>query len=318
MTARHLKVFLAAVLILAACFVVAGWNRVYRGPMIEPAQWDPKTDRTRIVAEARKLKGLWYDPLQGYFNDAGGKLGMIVCMDVPRLAYRNAGTSLKKLLENDYKGHPEHYGKRDGRPGDPYFDRRARNLYSFCKHNGCLHLSGPPEPGDVVFMGHSRVGWITHIALVTDVQMDKFSVVEASRDEWYVTREEDAATMFKRGWVFRGFGRPLKAAAFSPKIPDVSAAGFVGDWTSSNPASRRMSKVALAQDGSYEGACLEGKKVVCEIQGKWSVRRNVLVWVYPGAPDGEDPNPIIEFSKDRFRIREMDGSVTTFTRAGKG
>ncbi len=191
--------------------MILGRGRFYRGPMAEPAVWNARTDRARVVAEARKLIGLWYDPAQGYLNDVGGKMGMIVCMDVPRLAYRNAGTSIRKLLEDDYRAHPEHYGKRDGRPGDPYFDRRARNLYSYCKHNRCLDMTGPPKPGDVVFMSHGENAWISHIALVSDVGADgSYRVVEASRDEWYVTREEDAAKMLGRGWSFRGFGRPLK------------------------------------------------------------------------------------------------------------
>lgn len=195
-----------------ASLLFLGRGRVYRGPTVEPNVWVPKTDRSRVVAEARKLVGLWYDPAQGYLNDVGGKLGLIVCMDVPRLAYRNAGTSIRKLLEDDYKAHPDHYGKRDGRPGDPYFDRRARNLYSYCKHNGCLDMKGPPDPGDVIFMSRSQTGWISHIALVSHVGADgKYKVVEASRDEWYITREEDGEKMLGRGWVFRGFGRPLRS-----------------------------------------------------------------------------------------------------------
>ncbi|MBI3564420.1 MAG: DUF1287 domain-containing protein [Elusimicrobia bacterium] len=186
-------------------------KHLYRGPMSEPAKWEPTTERAAIVSEARKLEGLWYDPVQGYFHDIGGKLGFIVCMDVPRLAYRNAGTSLRRLLEADYAAHPDHYGKRDGRPGDPYFDRRARNLHAYCKFNGCLDMAGPPEPGDVVFMSRGPNGWISHIALVSETAPDgSYRVVEASRDEWYVTREEDSRKMFERGWTFRGFGRPLR------------------------------------------------------------------------------------------------------------
>ncbi|MBI3549767.1 MAG: DUF1287 domain-containing protein [Elusimicrobia bacterium] len=163
-----------------------------------------------IVAEARKLVGVWYDPLQGYLNNIGGRAGFIVCMDVPTIAYRNAGASIRRLLEADYRAHPGHYGKRDGNPGDPYFDRRARNLYSYCKHNGCLDEDGPPEPGDVVFMSRSRSGWISHIALVSSVETSgTYRVIEASRDDWYATREEDGERMFARGWIFRGFGRPL-------------------------------------------------------------------------------------------------------------
>lgn len=212
---KRLLLGVAGLVGLAALSVIAlliiGRDRVYRGPMAEPDVWNPKTDRARVVAEGRKLIGLWYDPIQGYFNNLGGKMGLIVCMDVPRLAYRNAGTSIRKLLEMDYKAHPEHYGKRDGRPGDPYFDRRARNLYSYCKHNGCLDMSGPPEPGDVVFMSHSQTGWVTHIAMVSSVSVDgRYRVLEASRDEWYITRELDSEKMLGRGWIFRGFGRPLK------------------------------------------------------------------------------------------------------------
>lgn len=218
MTTRAKKYFLVggvsllgATILSAGALIGFGRNRVYRGPMTEPPEWNANADRSRVVAEARKLIGLWYDPVQGYFGDIGGKMGLIVCMDVPRLAYRNAGTSIRKLLETDYKAHPEHYGKRDGRPGDPYFDRRARNLHSYCKHNGCLDLSGPPEPGDVVFMSRSRTGWISHIALVSSVAADgTYRVIEASRDEWYITREEDGERMMERGWLFRGFGRPLK------------------------------------------------------------------------------------------------------------
>jgi uncharacterized protein YijF (DUF1287 family) len=212
-------VILIAVLVSgAAAFVAVGRRHVYRGPTTEPAAWNPATDRTRVVEEARKLEGLWYDPAQGYLDDIGGKMGLIVCMDVPRLAYRNAGTSIRKLLESDFKAHPEHYGKRDGRPGDPYFDRRARNLYSYCKFNGCLDLSGPPEPGDVVFMSHGPNAWISHIALVSSVDKDgSYRVVEASRDEWYVTREEAGEKMFARGWTFRGFGRPLSAKTKTAK-----------------------------------------------------------------------------------------------------
>ncbi len=215
------KRFFRFFLIGAACLALAslassialltlGRNRVYRGPTVDPPTWKPQTSRARIVEEGRKLIGLWYDPIQGYFNNIGGKLGLIVCMDVPVIAYRNAGASIRRLLEEDYKAHPEHYGKKDGRPGDPYFERRARNLYSYCKHNGCLDLIGPPEPGDVVFMSRGQTGWISHIALVSALEPDgRYKVIEASRDEWYVTREEDPAKMFGRGWIFRGFGKPL-------------------------------------------------------------------------------------------------------------
>lgn len=214
---RILAGLIAAAFLTLATLLILGRNHVYKGPTAEPSKWNPRADRIQIVAEARKLVGLWYDPFQGYLNNIGGRLGLIVCMDVPVIAYRNAGASIQRLLESDYAAHPDHYGKRDGRPGDPYFPRRARNLYSYCKYNACLDMQGPLEPADVVFMSHSQSGWVTHIAIVSGVEPGgRYKVVEASRDEWYVTREEYGDVMFKRRWIFRGFGRPLAVGGKRP------------------------------------------------------------------------------------------------------
>ena len=191
-------------------FYAVARGRVYRGPIQEPQAWSGDVDRGRIVHEARKLVGIWYDPLQGYLGNVGGRAGLIVCMDVPVIAYRNAGASIKRLLEVDYAAHRERYGTRSGSPGDPFFHRRARNLYTYCKGNGRLDLEGPPRPGDVVFMSWAPFGAISHIAVVSDVRPDgSYWVVEASRDYLYATREVDGADLFRRGWMFRGFGRVL-------------------------------------------------------------------------------------------------------------
>lgn len=223
-TLRVLPGCAPAALIVAVTAAVLCRGRFYRGPRVEPAAWEPRADRARIVAEARKLVGLWYDPLQGRFGDPGGRLGLIVCMDVPRLAYRNAGASLLRLLEADYRAHPGRYAPRDGRPGDPFFDRRARNLHTYCRHNGCLDMRGPPSPGDVVFMSRRPTGMITHIALVSDVAPDgRYRVVEASRDLRYATREDQGERMLGRGWVFRGFGRPLNVPVARAASRDTSA-----------------------------------------------------------------------------------------------
>ncbi|UPT73311.1 MAG: DUF1287 domain-containing protein [Elusimicrobiota bacterium] len=209
-TAAKVLLLLMSPLLVPVAAAVLVEPHLYRGSAAEPPSWNAKADRAKIVAEARKLVGVLYDPVQGMYGDAGGRIGLIVCMDVPRLAYRNAGTSLRRLLEADYRKHPEHYGPLDGGPGDPYFDRRARNLYLYCKHNGCLDMKGPPKPGDVVFLSRGEKGWISHIALVSEVSEAGYKVVEASRDDWYLTREHDAKVLFERGWTFRGFGKPLK------------------------------------------------------------------------------------------------------------
>ncbi len=183
---------------------------LYRGPQKEPKVWTNSVNRTRIVEEARKLVGIWYDPLQGYFGNLGGQLGLIVCVDVPVIAYRNAGASIRRLLESDYARHPYYYHHRDGKPGNPFFHRRARNLYSYCKSNELLDLKGPPSPGDLVFLSRSRQGAIMHIALVSQVDSEgRYWVVEASRDYFHTTREAPAEDLSRRGWVFRGFANIL-------------------------------------------------------------------------------------------------------------
>jgi len=191
-------------------FYAFAGGHVYRGAVQDPPSSSNNVERARVVEEARKLVGIWYDPLQGYLGNIGGRAGLIVCMDVPVIAYRNAGASIRRLLEADYAAHPDRYGVRSGSPGDPFFHRRARNLYAYCKGNDRLDLHGPPQPGDVVFMSRTPNSAISHIAVVSQVQSDgSYSVVEASRDYLYATREVDGADLFRRGWLFRGFGRVL-------------------------------------------------------------------------------------------------------------
>jgi len=197
---------------------MAARGRFYRGSSLEPASWTPAVSRERIVAEARQLRGIWYDPLQGYFGNLGGRLGLIVCMDVPVIAYRNAGASLRRLLEADYRAHPRHYAPGDGKPGDPYFHRRARNLYAYCKANGCLSAGEPPAPGDVAFFSRSRDGVIAHIALVSETA-PAVRVVEASRDYGYVTREVPLDDVVRRGWFFRGYGSVLSDDHVANRMP---------------------------------------------------------------------------------------------------
>ena len=204
-----------AAAILSAALVGLGvyasrTGRLYRGDVREPGAWNGDVDRSRVVSEARKLIGVWYDPLQGYVGNLGGRAGLIVCTDVPVIAYRNAGASIKRLLESDYKAHPDRYGKRSGAPGDPFFHRRARNLYTWCKGNGRLDELGPPRPGDVVFLSRAPLGTVSHIAVVSQVRADgSYSVVEASCDYFYATREVEDFDLSRRGWFFRGFGRVL-------------------------------------------------------------------------------------------------------------
>lgn len=212
MSSPSWRVVAVSLALLIGATVAAARGRFYRGPRDEPAAWTARVERAKIVEEARGLRGILYDPLQGLFGDWGGRLGLIVCMDVPVIAYRNAGASLRRLLEEAHAAHPEYFDSRDGRPGDPFFHRRARNLYAYCRGAGRLRLAGSPKPGDVIFFSRGKNGWISHIALVSSVDHNgRCQVVEASRDYLYVTREVPLEDVMRRGWVNRGYGDVLTA-----------------------------------------------------------------------------------------------------------
>lgn len=172
---------------------------------------EDQIDINKVIVEARKLKGIMYDPLQGKYNNIGGRLGFIVCIDVPILAYENAGYSIKNVMEEDFKKHPEHYDKRDWNiPQNPFFHRRARNLYDYCKgNNRLIHLNHRPKVGDVVFYTKKQGDIISHIALITKVEDDSYWVIE-SAPETILSKETANKNVENRGWIPVAFGRIIK------------------------------------------------------------------------------------------------------------
>lgn len=81
------------------------------------------SNKREIVSEAKDLVGTLYDPLKGSLYDIGGRMGFVVCIDVPRIAYGQAGIDFKQLLTKDYREHPEHYNTEQGMntPSTPFF-----------------------------------------------------------------------------------------------------------------------------------------------------------------------------------------------------
>ena len=162
---------------------------------------------SKVIEEARNLKGMLYDPLQGQFGNIGGKLGFIVCIDVPLIAYQNAGYSIRQAMETDFFKHPEHYNIKNGNtPGNPYFSRRARNLYDYCKgNNKFISLDKNPQIGDVVFYRSKQDVSVSHIALI--------SIVKSNNSYWVIeaypvfTAELSNSKVEKRGWIPVAFGR---------------------------------------------------------------------------------------------------------------
>jgi uncharacterized protein YijF (DUF1287 family) len=135
------------------------------------------SNKDDISKEGRNLVGTLYDPLKGSIFNVGGRMGFIVCIDVPRIAYGHVGISLANLLEEDFKNHPEHYDTEGGinTPDTPFFFRRVRNVYDFAKGNDLLiKKAKTPEVGDIVFYGRY------HATLVTAVHDDgTYDEVEA-------------------------------------------------------------------------------------------------------------------------------------------
>ncbi|MCO7125383.1 DUF1287 domain-containing protein [Sporolactobacillus shoreicorticis] len=160
-----------------------------------------KSNKQDIVSGAKRLAGVLYDPLKGGHGNIGGKMGFIVCIDVPRIAYADAGISLDQLLKNDYAQHPNHYQTQNGTntPATPYFYRRVRNVYDYAKANGMLvRRASKPKIGDIVF--YSRY----HATLVVGTHKDgTYDEVSASPEKIY-TREN-----LHKKWKVRDVARLL-------------------------------------------------------------------------------------------------------------
>ncbi len=162
----------------------------------------------KVVANARKLAGAPYDPLMGRFQNIGAKLGLIVCSDVPNIAYGLSGFSLRRMLEEDYKRNPSAYCVADGnKPGNPYFHRRARNLYAHFKSNNRLFPpKSTPKVGDLAFYKSKSHGYVSHVALVTEVRQGDYHIME-SAPETLIAQEVPGSSPVTRGWILLGFGR---------------------------------------------------------------------------------------------------------------
>jgi len=200
------KTALVSVSILSFIFI-ASYLLGYHGPRnFKSANKLP--DAKTVVENARLLKGTPYDPLMGEYNNIGAKWGFIVCSDVVNIAYGLSGYSWKQVLKTDFARHADAYDSRDGNiPANPYFHRRARNLFSYFKANQRLEsLSYTPRPGDVVFYRKSPAGSITHVTVVTEVDGKHYRLMESAPRTLFA-QEVSQQSPLDRGWLFAGFGR---------------------------------------------------------------------------------------------------------------
>jgi uncharacterized protein YijF (DUF1287 family) len=200
---RSLALLTLLLLALSAIIYVLGYHgqRDFRGGGNLPSAQS-------VAEKARQLVGTPYDPFMGGYGNIGASAGFIVCSDVPNIAYGLAGVSLREMLEKDFAVHPRAYDSRDGnRPGNPFFHRRARNLYAYFKANGrLLSPSAIPTTGDLVFYRSRPGGSVSHVALVTEVGETGFRIVE-SAPKTVLAMEIDGESPMDRGWLPAGFGR---------------------------------------------------------------------------------------------------------------
>jgi len=100
-----------------------------------------------------------------------------------------------------------------------------------------------------------------------------------------------------------------QAKAEAPPNLDVKKEMFLGVWTTSRIPG---GKTLINADDTFEvqnegGAAIDG--------GKWFVRDGEIVWKSKGfTPWEEDNNPVLEYTPDKFVVRELDDTTTTFTR----
>jgi len=157
---------------------------------------------TDIISNTRDLKGILYDQLQGRLNNIGGKFGLIVCIDVPRIAYANAGIYIEKLMNEDYKANKTKYDSRNGTntPNTQFFFRRVSNLFVYCRNsNKLIEKCLVPRIGDIVFYGTG------HVTLVSDVHNDgTYDELETHPGTIVVIEHKN------KKWVPRNVGRILQ------------------------------------------------------------------------------------------------------------
>lgn len=88
----------------------------------------------------------------------------------------------------------------------------------------------------------------------------------------------------------------------------ITAHGFFGKWKSS----RLMTPIYLYESGDWEIRTDDGAVLQ---YGVWQYEDEKLIWSFNA--DGSivhDANKVMSFREGEFRLREVDGTVTTFRR----
>lgn len=163
--------------IFAYVFTVGRYQGVHPGEIGPVYGVNASTNADMVIEKARQLKGVVYDFSQGSLDNAGGKAGFIVCVDVIDIAYSQAGFPFEEYLKKDYLKNKDSYALKGSynAPDTPFFFRRVMNYYTYCDNNGLLiKQCTKPQKGDLVFYGKK------HITLVSQYNDDgTYNEIEA-------------------------------------------------------------------------------------------------------------------------------------------
>ncbi len=113
----------------------------------------------------------------------------------------------------------------------------------------------------------------------------------------------------------RDLGRTLVVSVFAAVASGAAenAGGWVGTWISE--AAGVTNVTMLTADGRFRTEHLAGLGVRGVTSGRWELRETAVLWTYDTPQAGlpaEDVNPIVRKTRDRFVLRELDGSESTF------
>ena len=162
-------------------------------------------DYTDIMLGARKealskptYKSVYY--AGGYPPDNEG-----VCTDTIWRAFKNAGYSLKDLVDEDIKNNISLYPRVDGNRDTNIDFRRVPNLKVFFERHAVSYSLDPTkimewQPGDIVIFGND------HIAIVSDKRnRDGITYIIHNRNQ--PNREEDALVSYNKYKAISGHYR---------------------------------------------------------------------------------------------------------------
>lgn len=92
---------------------------------------------------------------------------------------------------------------------------------------------------------------------------------------------------------------------------------FIGTWEAAIGSVRVV--VIIKKDGSFVSKGYCPYKPTSTITGSWDVKDNNFIWTYDqsnllfGAGE-KDINPLLEVTSEKFVLKEMGGSISTYKR----